>query len=433
MAPQSQKVPIAMGIMLHIFYHLVDLMFVGRLGASALAAITYTAPLWLMIVFTSTGLGVGVTSQISQAIGRKDAEGANAIATQAVLLGAMTGLIAGVIGWFGAPHVLYALGARGDVFGQALSYIQTIFFVTPVVFVNVFLRSIFNGEGNSKTPVKLQYIASVLNIILDPIFIFVLGFGVQGAAIGTAISIIVYFGLIGYLVFVKRATNVCVDLTHARPQWNIHRKILRIGAPAAGTNIIMQIGATLINGILTPYGHKTVAAYGVAFRFERLLLVPLFGLALSLITVNGMFYGAGRFDLIRRTIRFSMTRAWMILIPFGVFLFFFGGEFLRLFTSDPEVRDMGQTYYRIMVFMYPLMTIGMCCGATLQGMGQTFTDMLLTTFRVLVIGVPVGYGLIYFFDMPYYSMFIGMVCGSGIAAGIALLILRRKLWTCEQC
>jgi putative MATE family efflux protein len=289
--------PVAIAMFVQTMYNIVDTVFVGRLGAASIAALTFAFPIFFILISLNSGLGVGINSIISRLLGAKDKEAAENAAAHGIL---MTVAFAGVVYLLGRLTLtpLYSLfGASPDVRALSMSYMTIILLAVFFMFPAYAMNSIFSAQGDTRTPMIIQTFGFVLNTILDPIFIYPLGFGVRGAAIATDIAIAAT--LLVYVYFLRKRSYLKVRFHSFRFSFPIFREIFRVGAPASLMMLTMSIYVMFLNGFMAHFGTDYVAAFGLATRLESFVSLPIFALSISLLTLVGMFYGAKRSDLVK--------------------------------------------------------------------------------------------------------------------------------------
>jgi MATE family, multidrug efflux pump len=421
-------VPVMLGMVVHTLYNIVDMVFVGRLGADAIAALSFSMPVTFFSIGIIFGLGAGATAVIARHLGAGDKRAADNAAEHALLIGIGLGLLlAG--GCLVFRHEIFELlGAPDDVRRLAVEYFQVIASGYIITILNVTFRSIMTGEGDTRTPIAIQATGTFLNIALDPVFIFWCGWGVAGAAWATVVSQAVV--LVAFLVhfFVRRGTYLELRMGDFAWSGEIVGQILRVGLPASMSMVIMSIGGMFFNRILVTFGSIAVAAFGVGMRLDSVFFMPTMALASSMTTLAGMFYGAGRLDLVRRILIYTMLRGQAMAVGFGIVFYVFAPQLLGIFTTDAEIITIATRYIRVVVFGFPFVTIGMVTSRTFQGLGNGLPALILTALRVVLISVPLAYVLSHTLDLGLHSVWVAMPVSGVVAAvaGLVWILLRLK-------
>mgnify|MGYP002630570012 CR=1 FL=1 len=420
--------PMMGGMMFHALYNVVDAAFVGRLGPQALAALTFVFPLFFVIIALAAGLATGVTAGIAQAIGRREHEDAGRVAANGLSLGLLGAVVLALVGQAMGARMLTGLGATAATAELAWEYMQVVVLGLPLFFVSASLRAVLNGEGDARTPMFVMLGATTANIVLDPIFIFTLDLGIRGAALATVVAQTGTLLAFLYLLFVRRRSVVRIHAAAMRPVWTTVRPILVVALPTSASQLLMAGAAALTNRLLAHFGETAVAGYGAAWRVDILIKMPIIGLAVGSISVIGMFAGAKRVDLVRSTTLYAYRWAFTIAITLGTSAWLASHLLMRLFTADLTVIAVGETYLGFMVFLYPLMGIGVTSGRILQGLGYGVPALVITAVRLVLVGIPAAYAAVYVFDAPLPAVWASFVFGGFCSVVLAVFWVRSAVW-----
>lgn len=420
--------PMMAGMTVHTTYLIADTAFIGTLGTDALAAATFVAPLFFLTMALTMGLGTAVTALIAQAVGRGDAQTADSAAGTAITTGLVLGTAFGAAGLAAGPSMLELLGAEGRVAELGWAYFRVLALFMPLFFVSSVLRSILTGEGDARTPMVVLTVATVVNIVLDALFILVLDLGLTGAAFATVASVLI--SVTAFAALLARRTRAFVRLRAQTlvPDIRVVVPLAALAMPIAASMIVMSVGTMLYNGLLADFGPVAVAAYGAASKVDMIVVLPIFGLAGAAVTVVGMFAGAGRSDLVRSTALY--TYRWAIILAglIGGAAFLSSGLIVPFFTDDPRAIEIGTTYLGYMFFAYPMMAVGMTTGRLLQGLGHGLPALMITTLRVLIIGVPTAFFAVRVAGQSIEGVWVGILSGGVAATLMSLLMVRRLMW-----
>jgi putative MATE family efflux protein len=421
------SLPMMMGMALQTLYNVTDLVFVGRLGGDAVAALTFNMPIMFLVIGMTFGLGTGATSVIARFIGAGDKARAENAAEHSLLVGLGIGFVF-VVGALSFKYpILGLLGASGAVLDLAVTYFEIVVPGFIFAILNVGFRSVMAGEGDARTPMALQGMGILLNIVLDPLLIFWAGLGVAGAAWATVASQLLVLLAFLFFVFVRKGTYLRLSFRDFTPSGKIVGDILRIGIPASAAIIIMALGGMCFNRIVSGFGNEAVAGLGIGGRIDSIYFLPTFAFASSQVTLVGMFLGAGRVDLIKRTMAYVMRIAQIMSLSFAVVFYVFAPQLCALFTDEPGIIEVAVSYVRIVVFAFPFVTIGVVCGRAFQGLGHGMPGLLLTSLRVILISVPLAVILTSVFDYGLKAVWIALPLSAAISSLLALGWIRRKL------
>jgi len=293
---------------------------------------------------------------------------------------------------------------------------------------SVFCRGILSGEGDNILPMKVLGLGTLINLILDPVLIYL--YQIKGAALATVISQIVVFLVFAYVMIFKKRTYIYLNLMNFHFNKIIFLQILKLGIPASLSMLIMSFGIFFYNTILSmsDYPISAVAAYSTAHRIEHLFFIPLISIATSMVTLVGMFSGAKRIDLIDKVIINGIKISLLISCSFGILFYFCSHMILPLFTNDIEIINIGVGYFRIFSFAVPFITMGMICSRVMQGLGKAYPMFVITCLRIIVISCFLAYYFIIYLQKPinfaWYAILISCISSSLIS--VAWMISVRK-------
>jgi putative MATE family efflux protein len=423
----SLTVPVLLGMIIQYVYNLTDTFFVSRISVDAIAAMQFNLPFVFFAISICFGLGIGVTSIISQALGARDKRRANNAAEHAIILGILIAIIISAVSIIFRYPIFKLLGTPDHIINLAVQYFEVIVFGFVFNILSVFFRAILSGEGDVKTPVRFMIIGTIVNIVLDPLFIFVLDLGIAGAAWATITAQMLVTLLYLRFFFIKKASLVQFAFRDFSFSWDIIGTTFRIGLPASLSFVVMSFGQMLYNRIVVYFGSDAVAGVGVGMRLDQLFFLPIMALASSLITIIGMLYGAKRIDLMRSTYLYVIRSGQMIAVVLGLLFYLISPYFMKIFSSDPSVIEIGTTYLRFNVFAYPFIVVGMISGRVFQGFGKGLPGLLITTIRIAVIIVPLALLFTRVFGWDVQSVFVAQIISSFIAATIAYFWLSNSM------
>lgn len=409
------SIPIALGMMVQALYNVVDTAFVGRLGSDAIAALTFSFPLFFILIALNAGMSSGMGSRISRYLGEKNKPAAENTAMHGIILSSILAVIVFIIGNLSLSYLLKLFGAEGHVFELASTFMHIIFFGFLLMFPAFALSGIFSSQGDTKTPMRIQVGSLILNIILDPILIYWMGLGVRGAAIATTIS----FGasLLAFIYFINKKSHLKLKWKNFKFSKTITKDIIHVGAPATLMMLLLSIYMIFLNRFMMHFGVDYVAAYGIVSRLESLTVIPIVAFSMAIITLIGMFYGAKRYDLIKDLSWYGLKVLTLFTVSIGFVLAVAPKIFLRIFTSDAHLLELAAPYLRIDVITFPLMGLAMMVSRIMQGMGHGVPGLVINVVRVFGAAVPTAYLFVYVLGYGYLSVAWAMVIG-GVAASI---------------
>ena len=416
--------PIMAGMGIHTLYTIVDMIFIGRLGGDAIAAVAFNMPLFFLVLGLSFGVGSGVTASIARFIGAKDKVNADNTAEHAVALGLIISTILTTLGLIYGEGLLQRLGATESVLPLSWDYLKVSLIGLPFMVFSTFFRSILSGEGDMKLPMAVAGLGTILNIILDPIFIFTLGYGVGGAAMASAISQLIVFLIFVYMLFVKEHAYIRFRMRDFSPSIFIIKDIIRVGLPASMSMIIMAFGQLVFNRILVRFSTDAVAAYQVGGRMDMVIFLPIMAIASALTTLVGMFFGAKEIEKIKFIAKYGIIRSMMVTGVLSIILYIFAPLIVKIFTLDVGIQSIAVTYLRFICLIYPLIAIGMTVGRILQGLGKGLPMLVITSIRILALSAPLALYFIMVLNKSIEWVWYAMIISTIVSVAISLIWLK---------
>jgi len=376
---------------------IINTILVGRLGASALAAVGLGQQIEFMIQVSFAAITVGAMAVVSRHVGAKEIKEANRAVGQAMILAVILGLLFSLLLWVFAGQAMKLLRGRPDVIKLGVKYIRAVAFSFMPSFIFAAGSSCFRGAGNTRTPMIVMGTVTICNIILGYLLIYGgLGFpslGVLGAGVGASISRLI--GAAAVLVLLIRGSGLLkYRLSSSWPfDMTMVRRILRIGLPAGIEQIQLQLAMTVYTVILSSLGTKIYAAHAIAMRIEGLAFMPGFGFGMAAMALVGQSLGAGRPDLGEMAARLARKYAMIVMTIVGVILFFFGAGMASLFISDLQVIALSALGLKIWALAMPMMGTSNTLAGGLRGAGDTRWVLLIMTGCIWLLRLPLAYFL----------------------------------------
>ncbi len=419
------SLPTALAFLLQSAFNIVDTFFVGRIGPEALAAVSISFPIVFLIISIGTGIGVGATSVVARFIGAKEYKRADNAAEHALLIAGFLGILVSIGGFLAAPTLFDWIGAKGSLKVLALDYLNILLFFAVFVLYTIVGNSILRAEGDMKTPLKVMGGSAILNIILDPIFIFTLGMGVKGAAIATVLSRGASMLYLTYHIFSGRS-RIRLNLRDFKYRSDYIKRIFSVGMPSSLSNIIMSVGMFLLTIIAGLFGTNALAAFGIGFRLDSLAILPGMGVSVALISIVGQNIGAGKVERAREiTLKAGMMVS-AAMTAIGLLFYVFAPQIISVFNSDPEVLKHGISFLRIIPLSYLVAGTAMCFSGAFLGSGKAMLALIVSISRVIIFSVPAAYLLSQTYGVP--GIWWGMVLGTFLGFIISVLLFRFGGW-----
>ncbi|HOP08660.1 MAG TPA: MATE family efflux transporter [Candidatus Methanofastidiosa archaeon] len=387
----SLAMPMIIAFLFQSGFNIVDTIFVGRLGYSAIAGVSLAFPFQMFIISISAGLGIGAQSLIARSIGRSRKEDADRAAGHVIVLALIFGAITTSIGLLISPALVSSLDASEDVVDNCLLYLTPILAGSVFIYLNMVMNSVFRGEGDTKRPMYFMAISAVMNIVLDPIFIFYLDYGVSGAAYATVLSRITAILIILYYILIKKSTYVSFVKDSFKLKIGTIKNIIDVGLPASLAQTAMSLSLFFLNDIVSPFGDEALAAFGVGFRVESLVFLPMIGFSNAFISAVGYFKGSGQPHKIKTIHTYTIKLLIMFMVFCSILFYTMPDIIYAIFTNEANVISIGEGYLRILALFYPIMPFSLMSAAGFQGIGKGYPSLVLALVRSGCVSVPMAY------------------------------------------
>lgn len=425
-------VPASVGFFFNTMYNVVDTYFAGLLSTQVLAALSLSFPVFFIIIAMSSGIGTGATALIGAALGSKNHAEARLYAFQGISFAFLMGLALTVFGWTFSPPIFSFLGASEEYLRDCLLYMDAIFAGALFFTLIQMFNSMLNAQGDTKTFRNFLICGFLLNVVLDPWFIYggfgIPAMGVRGVAVATVLIHIL--GCV-YLAWQVSRTGL-LNGGHVReflPQLQPFKEIARQGFPSSLNYMTIALGVFVITYFLSKFGQEAVASYGVAIRVEQIALLPAIGLNVATLSIVAQNYGAKDFARIRETLKKSLQYGG-IVSAIGTFcVFVFGRYLVGFFSDDLHVIQIGATYLKIDAFVFYAYVVLSVHLATLQGMKRPMFALVIGAYRQIAAPYLVFYLLTEILAFGLIGIWWGIFLVTWSAAIITVLYARRALKT----
>src|SRR6056297_315700 len=423
--------PVMIGNTMHVLYHLADTFWLGKLGASAVAALSVGFPLIFFMISIGSGITVAGTTLVAQYMGSGIRKMANKITGQIFTSVGLLSIILAIIGVIFNDNILQLMGAPAQILPEATAYLDIIFAGIPFMFVFFIFSALLRGYGDTKTPMKLMVFSTLLNIIIDPILIFGIGslpqLGVRGAAFATIFSRAIA-GIIGLYILFSGKKGLTLSLKALKPNFKVIKKILVIGFPSAGEQSIVALGMTFLMSIVSQFGTVVVAAYGIGSKILSAVMLPSRGFATATTTMVGQNLGA---ENINRAEKTAWVSSGLILgiMTFLAFVFnLFPATVISIFNTNPEVIKIGTSFLKIVGFSFGFLGVRFIIGGSFRGAGNTVIAMILAIIALWGIRLPLAQYLGINLGWGPNGIWWGMFLSNFVTAIIASLWFKKGGW-----
>ena len=390
----TMSVPIMISMLVQALYNVVDSMFVARIDEYALTALSMAFPIQNLMIAVAAGLGVGLNAVLSRALGAKDQESVSRAAASGMLLMAVCSAVF-MLGGATIVHAFYAAQTDiPEIIAYGESYTRIVMLGCVGLFFQIHFERTLQSTGRTVLTMVSQGLGAILNIILDPILIFGLfgmpRMGVAGAAAATIIGQWIA-AAVGLFMNLKMNPEVPLGLHHFRIHGATLRRILAIGIPSVVMQSIGSVMTFCMNQILIAFSSTAVAVFGVYFKLQSFIFMPVFGLNNGTVPIIAYNYGARRPDRMRKTIRYGVSAAVCIMAAGTLLFHAIPTQLLRIFDASEEMLRIGIPALRIISLSFPVAGLCIGCGSVFQALGFSIYSMITSMVRQLAVLVPCAY------------------------------------------
>jgi putative MATE family efflux protein len=424
-------IPMVLEMVLESLFAIVDVFFVGRVGANAVATVGLTESLLSLVFAVGMGLSLSTTAMVARRIGEKDHEGAAVAAVQAIMVGLIASVLIGVPCLIFAPDLLRLMGASPDIVREGTGYARIALGGSGVLLMLFLNNAIFRGAGDAAIAMRLLWVSNVINLVLDPCLIFGLGpfprLGVTGAALATFTGRSIGVGYQFYRML-RGTERIRVLRQQIRVKWDVLWRLVRVSL----TGILQfAIGHTSWIGlvrIVSVFGASALAGYTIAIRILIFVILPSWGLSNAAATLVGQNLGAKQPERAESSVWRTGIYNMLFLGGVGVFFVFFSAPVVRLFTHDPAVMPLAATCLRILSYGNIAYAYAMVMLQAFNGAGDTITPTIVNFFGFWMLEIPLAWWLAIPRGMKSSGVFFSIVLAEAAIAGASVILFRRGRW-----
>ncbi|MBE5799739.1 MAG: MATE family efflux transporter [Clostridiales bacterium] len=390
----SMSLPMMASMLVMALYNIVDSMFVSRISENALTALSLAFPVQNLMVALSAGLGVGLNAVLSRALGAKDHESVKRAATNGVLLLVICAVSFMLIGATCTRLYFEAQTDISEIVESGVTYTTIVTVGSMGLFMGIFFERLLQSTGRTVYTMICQMTGAIINIVLDPILIFdLLGMpkmGVAGAALATILG--QWIGAsVGLLFCIRKNPEVSLSLRGFRPDGRMIRRILTIGVPSVIMQSIGSVMTFLMNQILIAFSATAVAVFGVYFKLQSFVFMPIFGMNNGTVPIVAYNYGARKPERMMQAIRYSITAAIAIMIVGATVFHVATEQLLSIFDASEEMLRIGVPALRIISLSFPVAGFCIGVGTVFQALGYSIYSMINSIVRQLAVLIPCAY------------------------------------------
>lgn len=428
-------VPMVLEMVLESLFAVVDVFWVGRLGANAVATVGLTESLLSLIFAVGIGLSLSTTAMVARRIGEKDPEGAAVAGVQAIVLGLITSIAIGIPCFIYAPELLRLMGASGDIVSTGGGYARIALGGSGAILMLFLNNAIFRGAGDAAIAMRLLWVSNLINLILDPCLIFGLGpfprLGVTGAALATFTGRSI--GVAYQFYRLLRGTERIRILTRQiRVNFKVLLRLVRVSLTGILQFAIAHTSWIGLVRIVSVFGSAALAGYTIAIRVVVFVILPSWGLSNAAATLVGQNLGAKKPERAEQAVWRTGFYNMLFLGPVGVFFVFFAEPIARLFTQDPAVVPLAATCLRIVSYGNIGYAYFMVMMQAFNGAGDTVTPTIVNFFGFWLLEIPLAYWLAIPMRLHSNGVYFAIAIAETSMAAASAVLFRRGKWKAQK-
>lgn len=424
-------IPMVLEMALESVFAVVDVFWVGKLGASAVATVGLTESILSILYSIAIGLSTAATATVARRIGERDRERAARTAVQAIALGVLIAVPLGVLGAGFAPRILAFMGAGPDVVASGSRFMAVMLGGNVVIVLLFLINAIFRGAGDATVAMRVLWFANAINLVLDPCLIFGLGpfprLGVTGAAVATTTGR--GLAVVLQLATLARGTGrLTIRKEHLVLDPRIMLALLRLSGAAVVQSFVATASWIGLVRILAAFGSAALAGYTIAIRIVVFAILPAWGMSNAAATLVGQNLGAGRPDRAERSVVLAGLYNMAFLGSVGLAFVLFAGPLVALFSSDPSVLPVGALGLRVIAAGFPFFAWGLVLSGALNGAGDTWTPTVINLAVFWLLEIPLAWILATRALFGPRGVFLAVALGFAAYAGLGAAFFRRGKW-----
>ena len=429
------SIPMVLEMMMESVFAVVDIFFVSKLGADAVATVGLTESMLTIVYAISIGLSLATTAIVSRRIGEKNHEGAAVATVQAILTGILVSVFIAVPGIFFAPDLLRLMGATQEIIDSGYVFTSIMIGSNVIIMLLFIINAVFRGAGDAAYAMRILWIANLINIVLDPCLILGLGpfpeLGVTGAAVATAIgrgtAVIFQFVLL-----LKRSGRIKIHREQIRFDFSVMKRLLRLSLGGIGQFIIATSSWIGLMRIMAVFGSESLAGYTIAIRILVFSILPSWGMSNAAATLVGQNLGAKKPERAERSVWISAIINMVFLSSIALVFIAYPEFLIRLFTNEKKIVEIGAQCLRFLSFGYPFYAFGMVMTQAFNGAGDTTTPTILNFICFWLMEIPLAYMLALKFGLAENGVFLAIISSESLLGILGIFVFRRGRWKLRE-
>jgi putative MATE family efflux protein len=428
-------IPMVLEMALESLFAVVDVFWVGRLGANAVATVGLTESLLSLVFAVGFGLGMSTTAMVARRIGEKDAQGGAVAGMQAIFIGLATSLVFGIPCYVYAPKLLELMGASPEIVALGSGYARIALGGCGAIVMLFLNNAIFRGAGDAAVAMRLLWVSNIINLALDPCLIFGWGpfpkLGVTGAALATFTGRSI--GVLYQFYRLLRGTErIHILLSQVRVNLGVLLRLLRVSLTGILQFAIADVSWIALVRIVSVFGSAALAGYTIAIRILIFVLLPSWGLSNAAATLVGQNLGAKQPERAEQSVWRTGLYNMLFLGAVGIFFVIFAEPVIHLFTNDPAVGPLAVSCLRILSYGNIAYAYGMVMLQAFNGAGDTVTPTIVNLFGFWLVEIPLAYALAIPARIGTKGVYYSIVIAEASIAVAGVLIFRRGRWKRQQ-
>ena len=427
------SIPLILTNILQTAYNLTDTFWVGRLGSVPVAAVSLAFPIVFIIISLGSGMAVAGSILVAKRQGAKDTDAVAHISTQTFFSVLTISLVLAILGYVSTPFLVNIMHVTPEVYKEAVAYLKITFIGLPPLFVYLTFQSLMRSIGKVKLPFYIVLSTVLLNLLLDPLFIFgwddiIPASGVKGAAMAT-VGTQILSAVIGLLVLFKGAQGIKIRLSDYQPDFVVIKDLFKLGMPVSIEQVSRALGIFVMVLLVTHFNTMVLASYGIGSRILSFIIIPAFGLSMATSTLVGQNIGAGAYDRVKKTLQLSLKIAFSVLIFIGFLLFVFANEVATFFIpEEPATIKESAVFIKTLSVSFGFLGILIVLMGAFRGAGKTKISMILALLSVWILRFPLAYFLGYHTSLEQFGIWISYPITNTLTALAGLVLLVKYKW-----
>ncbi len=424
--------PIILANVLHTTYQLIDTFWLGRLSANAVASVSISFPILFLVLSLGGGLTLGGSVIVAQYFGAENKKKVDYSSSQTVFVIFIISIFLALLAYLLAEPMMRLIGAQPPILQDSVDYFQVSSFGFIFLFMFFVFQSLMRGIGDVMLPMYVVLITVLLNLILDPLFIFgygpIPGFGVKGAAVASILTQAIS-AIIGLAILFRGKRGIKIHLSQMKFDWKWTKRLFRIGIPTSLDQSTRAAAMTVIIVLVTGFGSEVVAAYGIGVRILSLIVIPALGFAMATTTLVGQNIGARQIKRAEKVGGLSAKIAMYGLTTVGMLLFFFAEPVTAFFVpNDPQVIQDGALFIKIMAPSFGILGVQQVLNGVFNGASFTQASLLISVFNLWIIRFPLAFLLSENTDLAEVGLWWAFPISNLLGGLVAFIYFKMGYW-----